>query len=249
MCYRKQEAYKEGNRSPKAHQLICNTVFPRYDDSDTSFTEEEEEPFCLQLKILDDSSQEEQSEAEQSQPGEKIAQNNRHSKRPKKAMWLKKPAKSIQSINDKNYQAESSENNDYKSQISQAYQQKRRPRKSQMYSDKKSQEPSYMQPVLPVLVNTEDKWLSTPIIGKLCQDEKCQSTRCFKKKSPVRPKYKYDKNCQSESSREKENPDPKKRQMIYEANEAPGTEAVKKLQVKQITSTGTNEDTEFKSSH
>ena len=81
LCYRKQEACKEGNRSPKAHQLTCNTVFPRYDDSDTSFTEEEEEEetFCLQLKILDDSSQEEQSEAEQSQPGEKIAQSNRHS--------------------------------------------------------------------------------------------------------------------------------------------------------------------------
>ena len=256
LCYRKQEAYKEGNRSTKAHQLICNTVFPRYDDSDTSFTEEEEEEeelLCLQVKILDDSSQEEQSEAEQSHPGEKIAQSYRHSKNPKKAMWLKKPAKSIQSINDKNYQAKSNENNDYKSQISQAFKEKRRPRKSQMCSDKKCQEPSYMWPVLPVLVNTEDKQLSTPIIGRLCQDEKCQSTRCFKKKSPVRPKYKYDKNCQSGSSSEKENPDPKKSQMIYEANEAPSTEAVKKLQVKQITSTGTNEDTnedtEFKSSH
>ena len=120
-----------------------------------------------------------------------------------------------------------------------------------------------MQPVLPVLVNTEDKQLSTPIIGRLCQDEKCQSTRCFKKKSPVRPKYTNDKNCQSGSSSEKENPDPKKKQMIYEANEAPSTEVVKedkpgcdqyeaesqgKLQFKQITSTGTNEDTEFKSS-
>ena len=248
LCYRKQEAYKEGNRSPKAHQLICNIVFPRYDDSDTSFTEEEEEPFCLQLKILDDSSQEEQSEAEQSQPGEKIAQSNRHSKKPKKAMQSKKPAKSIQSINDKNYQAESSENNDYKSQVSQAYQQKRRPRKSQMCSDKKHQEPSYMWPEPPVLVNTEDKQLSTPIIGRLCQDEKYQSARCFKKKSPVRPKFKYDKNCQSGSSSEKENPDPKKRQMIYEANEAPSTEAIKKLQVKQITNTSKNEDTKFKTS-
>ena len=57
LCYRKQEAYKEGNRSPKAYQLSCNTVFLRYYDSDTSFTEEEEEPFCLQLKILDNSSQ------------------------------------------------------------------------------------------------------------------------------------------------------------------------------------------------
>ena len=213
---------------------------------------------------MDDSCQEEQSEAEQSQPGEKIAQSNRHPKKPKKAMQLKKPAKSIQSFNDKNYQAESSENNDYKSQISQAYKEKRRPRKFQMCSDKTSQEPSYMWPVLPVLVNTKDKRLSTPIIGRLCQDEKCKSTRCYKKKSPVRPKYKYDKNCQSESLSEKENTDPKKRQMIYEANEAPSTEAFKeykpgcdqyeaesqeKLQVKQITSTGTNKDTEFKSSH
>ena len=92
---------------------------------------------------MDDSSKEEQSEAEQSQPGGKIAQRNRHSKKPKNAMQLKKPAKSIQSINDKNYQAESGENNDYKSQISQTYEEKRRPRKSQMCSDKKSQEPSY----------------------------------------------------------------------------------------------------------
>ena len=126
-----------------------------------------------------------------------------------------------------------------------------------MCSDKKSQEPSYIWPVLPVVVNTEDKQLSPPLIRRLCQDEKCQSTRCFKKKSPVRQKYIYDKNCQSGSSSEKENPDPK-RQMIYEANEAPSTEVVKeykpgcdqyeaesqeKLQVKQITSTGTNEGT------
>ena len=111
-----------------------------------------------------------------------------------------------------------------------------------MYSDKKSQEPSYMWPVMPAIVNTEDKWLSTPLIRRLCQNEKCQSTRCFKKKSQVRPKYKYDKNCQSGSSSEKENPDPK-RQMIYEANEAPSLEVVKKLQVKQITSTSTNEGT------
>ena len=117
MCYRKQETHKEGNRSHKAYQLKCQTVFPKFDDSDTSFTEEEQEPFCLQLKILDNSYQEEQSEAEQSLPGEKIAQNNRHSKKPKKAMWLKKPAKSIQSTNDKNYQAENSKNNDYKSQV------------------------------------------------------------------------------------------------------------------------------------
>ena len=45
---------------------------------------------------------------------------NRHSKKPKKAMSLKKPAKSIQSINDKNYPAENSKNNDYKSQVPKA---------------------------------------------------------------------------------------------------------------------------------
>ena len=118
LCYRKQEAYKEANISPKTHQLTCNTVFPGYDDSDTSFTEEEEEPFCLQRKILHDSSQEEQYGADQCQPGEKIAQSKRHPKEHKKAMQLKKPAKSAQSINDKNCQAASSENNDYKSHIS-----------------------------------------------------------------------------------------------------------------------------------
>ena len=57
----------------------------------------------------------------------------------------------------------------------------------------------------------------------------------------------------------KESPDPKKRQMIYEANEATSTEAVKeykpgcdqyeaesleKFQVKQITSSSTKEDTD-----
>ena len=35
----------------------------------------------------------------------------------------------------------------------------------------------------------------------LCSDRTCQSTRCYK--SPVRPKYRYDKNCQSGSSSEK----------------------------------------------
>ena len=79
----------------------------------------------------------------------------------------------------------------------------------------------------------------------------------------MRPQYKYDKNWQSGSSSEKDSPDPKKRQIIYEANEAPRTEAVKeykpgcdqyeaesqeKLHVKQIASISTNEYTEFKTS-
>ena len=123
-------------------------------------------------------------------------------------MWLKKPAKSTQSAKDKNCQDERNDNIDYKSQVSKTYQEKRRPRKSQMFSDKKSKETSHMQPVMPVLVNTEVKQLSTPIIRRLCQDETCQSTRCYKKKSPVRPKYKYNKNCQSGSSSEKKSPDP-----------------------------------------
>ena len=56
-----------------------------------------------------------------------------------------------------------------------------------MCSDKKGQEPNYMWPVMPVIVNTEVRQLSTPTIRRLYQDEKCQSTRCYKKKSPVRP--------------------------------------------------------------
>ena len=128
--------------SPKACQLTCSTVSTRYHDSDTSFTEEEEEPFCLQLKILDDFSQEEQSEAEQSQPVEEIEQSNRHPDQ-----------KSTQSTKDKNCQAEDSKNNKYKCQVSQAYQEKRRPMKFQMCSDKKSQETSHIWPVLPVIVN------------------------------------------------------------------------------------------------
>ena len=77
-----------------------------------------------------------------------------------------------------------------------------------MCSDKKSQETSHMWPVMPVIVNTKITRLSTPLIRRLCQDEKCQSTRCYKKKSAVRPKYKYDKNCQSGSSTEKKSSDP-----------------------------------------
>ena len=30
----------------------------------------------------------------------------------------------------------------------------------------------------------------------LCKDKNCQSSRCYRKKSPVRPMYGNDKNCQ-----------------------------------------------------
>ena len=53
---------------------------------------------CLQLKILDDSSQEEQSEAEQSQPGEKIAQSNRHSKKAQEGYVVQETSK-INTVN------------------------------------------------------------------------------------------------------------------------------------------------------
>ena len=72
---------------------------------------------------------------------------------------VKKTSKSTQSAKDRNCQAERSENTDYKSQLSKAYQEKRRPRKSQMCSDKKSPETGHMQPVMPVIVNTEVKQL------------------------------------------------------------------------------------------
>ena len=99
----------------------------------------------------------------------------------REAMWFKKPAKSTQSTKDKNCQAESSENGDYKSQVLQAYQDQRRPRTSQMCSDKKSQETSHMQPVMPVIVNTEDNQLSTPIIRRLCQDENANQPDVIRK--------------------------------------------------------------------
>ena len=72
-----------------------------------------------------------------------------------------------------------------------------------------------MQPVK----NTENKamWLFKPLVvpkeyRRLCKDNACQSTRCYK--NPVKPKYNYDKNCQTRSSSEQ------KIQMKYEANEA-----------------------------
>ena len=52
-----------------------------------------------------------------------------------------------------------------------------------------------MQPVKPQL----DMQLPKLAITGLCRDKSCQSPRCYnyKKKSPVRPMYGYDKNCQS----------------------------------------------------
>ena len=50
-----------------------------------------------------------------------------------------------------------------------------------------------MWPVMPEL----NMWLAKPAIRRLYSDNNCQSKRCYKKKSPGRPMYDYDKNCQS----------------------------------------------------
>ena len=49
------------------------------------------------------------------------------------------------------------------------------------------------------VTNTNNMWLPKPAIRRLCSDKNWQSIRCysFKKKSPMRPIHKYDKNCQS----------------------------------------------------
>ena len=54
-CYKTQESYKKKPRSPKAYQLTCDRLSTPESSisghsSDTSFSEEE--PFCLQMKVL-----------------------------------------------------------------------------------------------------------------------------------------------------------------------------------------------------
>ena len=72
------------------------------------------------------------------------------------------------------------------------------PVKSYVCSDKNCQEMQNinMWPVKPSM----DMLLPKPAVPyqykRLCSDKNCQSTRCFKKKCPVRPMCE-DKNCQS----------------------------------------------------
>ena len=59
-----------------------------------------------------------------------------------------------------------------------------------------------MRPKKPIIhmqsvTKTHDMQLPKPAFTRLCSDKNFRSTRCFKKKSPVRPMYGYDKNCQS----------------------------------------------------
>ena len=70
--------------------------------------------------------------------------------------------------------------------------------KVKMCSDKICQENINMQPVMPDIMNVQ---LPKPAVlckcRRLCSDKNCQSTRCCKKKSPMRPVHTYDRNCQS----------------------------------------------------
>ena len=116
------------------------------------------------------------------------------SKKPRRHMWsvtkktdvqLPKPAVLHQYrrvCKDKNCQAKICEYDDFKGQ-------------SSMCSDKNCQENEIIN--IQSVTNTNNMWLPKPSIRRLCSDNKCQSTRCYKKKSPVRPMYAYDKNCQS----------------------------------------------------
>ena len=100
----------------------------------------------------------------------------------KKDMWLKKPAakdKNCQVTMHNKKQVPLSKDNSCKST---------RLYKKSMCFDKNCQENISMQSV----TNTDDVRLTKPV--RFCKDKTCQSTRCYK--SPVRPMYKYEKNCQ-----------------------------------------------------
>ena len=126
----------------------------------------------------------------------------------KKDVQLKKPArKLIRLTKDKNCQATMShkkqkkcEYKDSKSQLAVKY----------VCSGKNCQEnimPKKPRSHMQSVTNNTDVWLPKQAIRRLCKDKNWQSTRCYTKydktcqstrcyKSPVRPVYKYDKNCQ-----------------------------------------------------
>ena len=75
-----------------------------------------------------------------------------------------------------------------------------------MFSDKDCQEKQNANtwPVQPEVEKSSNQWLSKPAVPykykSLCNDKNCQSTRCYKKKSSVRPVHGYNKNCQEVQS-------------------------------------------------
>ena len=64
-------------------------------------------------------------------------------------------------------------------------------------SDKNCQENENINMHSVLVTNTEimNMQLPKPAMRRLCSDKKCQSTRCYKKQSPMRPMH--DKNCKS----------------------------------------------------
>ena len=72
---------------------------------------------------------------------------------------------------------------------------------STMFSDKNCQETKLIHMWSLKPEKSSIKWLPKPAVPdqykKLCSDKNCQSTRCYRKKHPVRPMCGDDKNCQS----------------------------------------------------
>ena len=107
--------------------------------------------------------------------------------KPQMDVQLKKPAKkSIGLSKDKNCQVTICENTDSNSQVSRNL-------------DKSCQENENID--MQSVANTDHMQLPKPAVlhkyRRLCSDKNCQSTRCYQKRSPMRPIQKYDKNCQS----------------------------------------------------
>ena len=69
-------------------------------------------------------------------------------------------------------------------------------------SEKNGQETKFihMWPLKPEMKKSSNMQLPKPAVQYnytgLCNDKNCQSTRCYKKKSPMRPMCGDDKNCQ-----------------------------------------------------
>ena len=121
-------------------------------------------------------------------------------------VWSEKPAKQssfkkkhISLYNDKNCKDTISCKTQKKCEYDDS---KRQSTVKYMCYDKNYQEikrPKKPKSVMWSVTKEMDMWLAKPASRRLCSDKSCQSTRCssLKKKSPVRPMNKYDKNCQS----------------------------------------------------
>ena len=72
--------------------------------------------------------------------------------------------------------------------------------KNPVCSNKKCQDTRFTWPVKPVIyMQSKEAAMQSSFQKKhvlLCSDKNCQSTRCYRKKSPARPMYGNDRNCQ-----------------------------------------------------